>query len=302
MLEVVAWLAKSENGMVVGTFGLCIATAVLAYHTAGLRKSTDRQAKQAVWQGDEDHFQRMMRQAQEPPNPMQTHAVIELIALAEEWGAGRRQSAVSALFRRLAVEENERRRMPGGEDLLSTREILEIWGRQGIDYNRRKAYEGVDSTRERKAGLARRVWRTCMEWGHEGRERPPAVEKSKIKEGVVGMRAEMADTERRFRETGGVVFASEIVLSGQGGGTPMRKMEDADWEKVSEKVHGWKWTSLVSISPEPEAGRASVLIKATGAWSAEKPGGEWKVSVNVRAGADVRTTNLELEGRRGGVD
>ena len=288
--EVIAWLTKSENVMVVGTIVLCIATAVLAYHTAGLRKSTDRQVDQALWQGDEEHFQRMMLQAQEPPSPTQTYAIFELVTLAEEWGEGRRRSAVLALFRRLAAEEGKRRKLPGGEDLLSTRAVLETWDRHGIDYNRRKTYEGVDGTRERKVGLARRVWHTCMVWWHEDREKPPEVEKSRIKEGVVGMQAEMAETERRLRETGSKVFASEIVWSRQGGSLPKRKMEDADWKKMDNKVHGWRWTSLVASSPEPETERARVQVQATGAWSAEKTDGEWQISVNVRTGTDVSAT------------
>ena len=104
--EVTSWFAKSENVMMVGTIVLVIATVVLAYHTAGLRKSTDRQVDQAAWQGDEEHFQRMMQQAQEPPGPTQTHAIWELVTLAEEWGkedAGRqwwRCSGGSRLKRR----------------------------------------------------------------------------------------------------------------------------------------------------------------------------------------------------------
>ena len=288
--EGTSWLAKSENVMVVGTIVLGIATVVLAYHTAGLRKSTDRQVDQAVWQGDEEHFQRMMQQAQEPPSPTQTHAIWELVTLAEEWREGRRQAAVVALFRRLAAEEEERRKLPGGEDSLGTRAILEAWDRQGIDYNRRKTYEGVDGTRERKVGLARRVWHTFMVWWHEGREKPPEVAKWKIKEGVVGMRAEMAETERRLRETGAKVFANEIIWSRQGGLLPTQNMEEADWKKMDEKVHGWRWTSSVASFPEPETGRAVVQVQATGAWSAEKTDGEWQISVDVRTGDDVRTT------------
>ena len=288
--EVVSWLAQSERAMVGATIVVGIATVVLAWHTAALRKSTDRQVDQAVWQGDEDHFQRMMQQAQEPPSPMQTYAIWELVTLAEEWGEGRRRAAVVALFRRLAAEEGERRKPAGGEDLLSTRAILEVWDRHGIDYNRRRAYEGVDGTRERKMSLARRLWHTIMVWWYEGKESRPEVAISKIKEGVLGIRAEMAETERGLRMTGAEVFASEKIWSRQDGLVPTQKMEEEDWKKMDEKVHGWRWTSTLASFPEPETGRAGVQVQATGAWSAEKTDGEWQISVDVRTGDDARTT------------
>ena len=207
--------------MVVGTIVLGIATVVLAYHTAGLRKSTDRQVDQAVWQGDEEHFQRMMQQAQEPPSPTQTHAIWELVTLAEEWregktpgGSGWRCSGGSR------PEEEERRKLPGGEESLGAHgRSWKLGTDRGSTTTGGRRTNGVDGTRERKVGLARRVWHTFMVWWHEGREKPPEVAKWKIKEGVVGMRAEMAETERRLRETGAKVFANEIIWSRQGGPT-----------------------------------------------------------------------------------
>ena len=289
--EVVSWLAKSEEWVMVGaTFGLAVATVVLARHTAGLRKSTDRLVDKTLWQGDEEHFQRMMQQAQEEPGPTQTNAIWELVRLTEEWGEGRRRAAVVALFRRLASEEEERRKLPGGADSLSTRAILEAWDRHGIDYNRRRAYEGVDGTRERKMGLARRLWHAFMVWRYEGKEGRPEVATSKIKESVLGIRAEMAETGLGLRRTGAEVFASEIVWSRQDGLVPTQKMEEEDWKEMDEKVHGWRWTSTLESFPEPETGRAGVQVQATGAWSAEKTDGEWRISVDVRTGDDVRTT------------
>lgn len=290
------WEMIRENTVVVATIVLAVATMVLAWHTAGLRKSTKRQMEQTIWQGDEDHFQRMIAQVQEAPSAVQRHATWELTQIAEEWGEGRRRAAIVAVFTKLGAEEEERRKLPGWEEALSTRAILARWERDGIDYNRRREGDGVDGTRERRATLRQRLWWTTKTWWNEGREAVPEVTKTKIEEGVVAMQAEMRSTEYRMRATGGVVYAQELGWAKPHEAPRLRRMGEADWDSMEEKVHGGTWTSVIGSTAEPETARPGVKVQTTGTWSATKPHGEWQVKVEVRAGTGVNTKVWEWRG------
>lgn len=294
MIEV--WEIVRETAVAWGTIILAIATVVLAVHTAGLRKSTDRMVKQAIWQNEEDHYQRLMVQGQEPPSAMHLHAVLELITLAEEWGEGRRRAAVRALFMKLADEEEERRKLPGWEQSLSTRAVLRTWERHGVDYNLKKPLDGVDEARERKAGLVRRFVWTFKTWWHERHESAPEVPKTNIKDGIEKMRAGMALSELRMRATGGRVFAHELGWAKPGEVHALRRIGETDWEEMEATVHGGRWVSVIGSMHEPETNRPGVRVQATGAWSASKPEGEWQIEVEVRTGIDVRSSVWEWRG------
>lgn len=286
-----------EHMLTITTVVLVGATCVLAYHTSELRKASERTAKEQIWQSREEHFQRMIRDAQGQPGNEQAHARWELLAIAEEWGPGRHRDGVIRLFRKLAAREDEERKHPGGEDIIRVSAFLEEWDRNGIDHNPRMKYEGVDEGRWRPYTLATRLWNTFQIWRYEGKTPEPKVSSKGIQRGIQAVREAMHSAAMQIRETGSTVFVTEMTWPrSTRDGEPYERpvvsgadtTQETDWSKVPRQVKDWRWTIDAFRWGEKGTNEAQVKLEATGSWTWRKPEGEWRITAEVSIGEGTK--------------